>query len=315
MMLLSYFELFFDNSLMDIILTETNGYAFQHPGSSQNLWSPITMEELYIFLAITILQGIIRKPEIRMYWSKVEIFQSPIFPKLLSFRRYSEIKRYLHFSNNETYDAEIHPHPKLNKIWPVFDHINKKCSSLYTPERDIRIDESLLLYKGRMKWKQYIPLKRARFGIKMYLLCESKTGYLYSSIIYTGKGTNLSDAYREMPVSTQVVLSLIEPLLDKGYCLTTDNFYTSPQLADFLVKRQTDTYGTLKSTRKEVPSEIRNKKLKKGDVIAFQRGKVMAMKWKDKKDVCLLSTIHNTHQENTSKTANEWYSNKETQKL
>lgn len=76
---LSYFELFFDNSLMDIILTETNRYAFQHPGSSQNLWSPITMEELYIFLAITILQGIIRKPEIRMYWSKVEIFQSPIF--------------------------------------------------------------------------------------------------------------------------------------------------------------------------------------------------------------------------------------------
>lgn len=139
----------------------------------------------------------------------------------------------------------------------------------------------------------------------MYLLCESKTGYLYSSIIYTGKGTNLSDAYREMPVSTQVVLSLIEPLLDKGYCLMTDNFYTSPQLADFLVKRQTDTYGTLKSTRKEVPSEIRNKKLKKGDVIAFQRGKVMAMKWKDKKDVCLLSTIHNTHQENTSKTAND----------
>ncbi|KAJ4435326.1 hypothetical protein ANN_17936 [Periplaneta americana] len=33
--------------------------------------------------------------------------------------------------------------------------------------------------------------------------------------------------------------------------------------------------------------------LKKGEVVAFQRGKPMTMKWKDKRDVCLLSTVHN----------------------
>ena len=29
--------------------------------------------------------------------------------------------------------------------------------------------------------------KRARFGIKMFNLCESETGYVYNSIIYCGK--------------------------------------------------------------------------------------------------------------------------------
>jgi len=53
----------------------------------------------------------------------------------------------LYFSNNEKYDPHTHSNPKLNKIWPVYETINKKFSTLYIPKRDISIDESLLLYK------------------------------------------------------------------------------------------------------------------------------------------------------------------------
>ena len=108
------------------------------------------------------------------------------------------------------------------------------------------MDESLLLYKGRLGWVQYIPLKRARFGIKFYMLCETKTGYLYSFIIYTGKGTIISQKYKDMPMTSEVVLSLADSLLDMGYCITADNYYTSPQLADFLISKKTDLYGMIK---------------------------------------------------------------------
>lgn len=298
---LSYFQLFFDNSLINLIVTETNRFAQQKLGSSSTTWSPVTVEEMNIFLAIHILQGIIKKPEERMYWTSSEVFETPIFTKLMSYRRNYEIKKYLHFADNESYNPETHPQPKLNKIWPVYENINHKCSSLYIPERDITIDESLILYKGRLAWKQYIPLKRARFGIKLYCLCESKSGYLFSHIIYTGKGTLISDKYKDFPMSSQVVLSLMDPLMGMGYCLTTDNFYTSPQLADFLITQKTDLYGTMRPNRKEVPMEIQKKKLKKGETVAYQRGKVMLLKWKDKKDVCLLSTIHNSEMETTRK--------------
>ncbi|KAG8225466.1 hypothetical protein J437_LFUL004467 [Ladona fulva] len=134
---------------------------------------------------------------------------------------------------------------------------------VYTPERDITINESLMLYKGQLGWVQYIPLKRARFGIKTILLVESKSGYIWSSMNYTGKGMIPDANHKEFPVSSQVVLSLIQPLLDKGFCLTTDNYYTSPQLADILILQSTDMYGTVKITRKEMPPELKKDKLKK----------------------------------------------------
>ncbi|KAG1683249.1 Cap-specific mRNA (nucleoside-2'-O-)-methyltransferase 1 [Nymphon striatum] len=92
--------------------------------------------------------------------------------------------------------------------------------------------------------------------------------------------------------SSQIVMSLMKSLLGKGHCLTTENLYTSPQLADLLLKHRTDIYGTVKQTRKEMPLELKKKKLKEVKNISFQRGKVIVMKWKDKRDVTLLSTVY-----------------------
>ncbi|GFX56650.1 piggyBac transposable element-derived protein 4 [Trichonephila clavipes] len=88
-------------------------------------------------------------------------------------------------------------------------------------------------------------------------------------------------------------MTLMEPLLNKRHCLTTDNCYSSPELADILIQSLTDMYGTLKPRRKDVPKELLSKKIDKGQMIAYQRGKVCVMKWMDKKAVCLISTIHN----------------------
>ncbi|CAH2247968.1 Hypothetical predicted protein [Pelobates cultripes] len=37
-----------------------------------------------------------------------------------------------------------------------------------------------------------------------------------------------------------------------------------------------------------------NKKLNTGEVVAWQKGKMMAPRWRDKRDVCLMSIVHNT---------------------
>lgn len=92
-------------------------------------------------------------------------------------------------------------------------------------------------------------MKRARFGIKSFLLCESKSGYIWSSLIYTGKGTIIDSEFPNLPVSSQVVMSLMKPLLNKGYCLTIDNFYSSIELTDILTSYHTDNYGTMRSER------------------------------------------------------------------
>ncbi|GFW84943.1 piggyBac transposable element-derived protein 4 [Trichonephila clavipes] len=158
----------------------------------------------------------------------------------MSYRRFNLIYRFLNFSDNDTFVTETNECPKLSKIWPVLKYLTIRFKEVVTPYRDVTIDESLMLFKERLGWKQYMPLKQSRFGIKSYMLCESKSGYVWSLIIYTGKGTLFDEKYKHMCMSSQVVMTLMEPLLNKGHCLTTDNFYSYPELADILIQSLTD---------------------------------------------------------------------------
>ena len=239
------------------------------------------------------LGGIVKMPDQEMNWSTDELLERPFFRKVMTLKRYNKIKQYLHFVDNETYDEDTHPNPKLHKIYDVYTTLIANFQKYYTPNQDISIDESLMLFKGRLGWVQYIPMKRRRFGVKYFLLCEAKTGYVWNSIIYVGKGTQFDPDYNGLLVSSYIVMSLMKPLLGKGYCVTMDNYYNSPQLADMLIRNKTDMYGTLRMGRKEVPEQMKNARMKKGKVVAFRRGKAMVLRWKDKKDVAMISNIHN----------------------
>jgi hypothetical protein len=65
-------------------------------------------------------------------------------------------------------------------------------------------------------------------------------------------------------------------MLGSGFCLTADSFYTSSQPADTLISNAINMYCAVKVTRKYMPPAVKTKELKKGEVVAFQRGKVMA---------------------------------------
>ena len=297
---LAYLRLFLDDNIIDTIVTETNRYAEQtmtRTGhrllSRTRHWEPVTKVDIWLFFGILVLQSLVHKPRQDWYWSRKRLLSTPIFQDIMSEYKFSLIMKFLHFTNNDDFDASTHPAPKLKKIWNVYQALLHNFQKAYTPRRDVSVDESLMAYKGRLGWIQYIASKRARFGVKFYALCESQTGYIWNSVIYTGKGTKFNDKYGDYGMSTSSVLSLIDGLLGKGYCVTMDNFYTSPELFDILIQNKTDAYGTVRSNRRNLPPELPKQKLNKGEVVAWQKGKMMALKWKDKKDVCLMSTVHN----------------------
>ncbi|XP_054720540.1 piggyBac transposable element-derived protein 4-like [Uloborus diversus] len=291
---LEFFRRFFDDEILKFIVDETNSFADEYfltndvtPHSRSLQWRETTIEELLVFFALIILQGIIKKPQKKMYWTKTEVLETPFFGKIMTEKRFSLLMKFLHFEDKNTENEE---QVKLKKIWPVVQMLTTRFCSSYSLERDICIDESLLLFKGRLAWKQ--PTKRARFGVTYFVICESASGYASNLIICTGKDTEFNLKFAEYNVATRCVLSLIEEHLNKGHCLITDNFYTSPELAEILIKHKTDTYGTMKTNRKDLPKEIRDKNSKEENITAFHRGKIMVMKWQDKKPVTMLSTVH-----------------------
>ncbi|XP_056397707.1 piggyBac transposable element-derived protein 4-like [Hyla sarda] len=288
------------DDVIEKIVTETNRYNEQqsatlHSKFSRNRkWEPVAKEDIWKFLGLILLQGVVGKPLQKWYWTTNKLLATPFFGTIMSEYRFSLIMKNLHFTNNEEFDEATHPAPKLKKIWEVYQMLLKNFQQAYVPNRDISTGESMMAYKGRLSWIQYIASKRARFGIKSYMLCESATGYIWNSVIYTGKGTQFNPRYSGYGMASSSVLTLLEPLLNQGYCVTTDNFYTSPELYEFLLKHKTDGYGTVRANRRDLPSMFAKKKLKTGEMVAWQKGKMIAMRWRDKKDVCLMSTVHNT---------------------
>jgi hypothetical protein len=109
-------------------------------------------------------------------------------------------------------------------------------------------------------------------------LCEAKSGYVWNFIIYVGWDTTFDDSLRNEPYGLKVVLELMAPLLNQGYRVTMDNWFSSPDLYSKLCSRQTGTMGTLRHNRKGVPDELKKAKLKKGENVAVYKDKLMVLK-------------------------------------
>ena len=151
------------------------------------------------------------------------MIHTPIFGKIISRDRLKLILKYLHFSSLERNNDPLYKNRTILNLFVA------KFKSNCTSERNISIDESPLLWKGRLRWKRFIPLKRARFGIESFVLAETQTGYVWNIGIYSGKEKTYQLSVQNVENITKpskIVLSLAKELLNKGYCIGMDNYCT-----------------------------------------------------------------------------------------
>ena len=95
------------------------------------------------------------------------------------------------------------------------DHFNN-VMKIYAPDKSLCIDESMMLWRGRLIFTQYIKNKKHKYGIKLYKLCESN-GLINKIKIHCGKEKS---AQSEMGHASDVVLHLTEDFQTKDmYCL------------------------------------------------------------------------------------------------
>ncbi|XP_071050798.1 piggyBac transposable element-derived protein 4-like [Onthophagus taurus] len=252
-----------------------------------------TDNEVYVFLAITMLFTHMNKNEWKDYWSTDLLIGTPIFGKIMSQDRFSLLLRMLHFSDNN----ELHVGDKLQKIRPIIELLRSRFKASMKPFKDLCIDESIVPWKGRLSFKQYIPSKRHRFGIKLFVLCDVETGFILDFIVYTGSSTEINNI-AGLGISGSITTTLLEPHLDKGHTIYYDNWYSSPHLSSYLLMRNTGSCGTIKYNRKGMPKNFPNK-MKKGEIEMRNTKKMMVIKWHDKRDI--LTTVHKNEIKDTGK--------------
>lgn len=72
---------------------------------------------------------------------------------------------------------------RLWKIWGILEILNRTFSKCYNPSENLATDEIIVLFKGRVICRQYIPKKHKCCSIKVYKFCDS-TVYTYAMKVY-----------------------------------------------------------------------------------------------------------------------------------
>ena len=255
-----FFDLFFTDQVWELLVTQTNLYANQKRGAAEkSVWYPVSVAEMKGWVAVYLCMGIINKPNILSYWSTEPILSTPFFGATMSRTRFLQILRYLHFVYNSQAPEPHSPNiNELYKIQPLLDLIIPRFRAVYKPERQLAVDETLIKFKGKIHFRQFIPIKPGRFGIKAFTLAESTSGYVLGSKVYTGKEANVV----QKDLGKRAVMLLMEPFLDKGYYVFMDNYYTSVGLFEELEGRKTLACGTVRSNRLGLPEDICDLKAK-----------------------------------------------------
>ena len=192
--------------------------------------------------------------EIRDYWCTDKVLHYAPIADRISRDRFEEITRYLHFVDNDTLPARGEPNfSRLQKVDPIINHLKDRFKSTYYPNCQLSVDEAMIPFKGRSSMKQYLPLKPVKRGFKVWAMADSLNGYLYDFNVYTG-----ATAERETALGEKVVLTLSESVKGKHHQLFFDNYFTSISLLEKLLAQGTYGCGTIRSNRKNFPSEITN---------------------------------------------------------
>lgn len=288
---LAFFRLLLTDDFLMKIVEETNLNAveiFCTQGVSEQSrisnWKDMTIDELLTFLGIYLHTGNIKINRLQDYWKKDPLFRVQAIADSMSRNRFLLILRALHFSRNPG-PQEERPADRLYKIRPIIEFFNERMCQVYYPGRELSLDESMVLWRGRLLFRQYIKNKKHKYGIKLYVL-TTPTGMVQKFAVYTGMLDDMGGANH----TEKVVLHLLNEKLDVGHHIYMDNYYNSYALAKILLDRKTHCTGTLRSRRKNNPKEVQSAKLKKGETVARYANGIMIGKWRDKREVLYIST-------------------------
>lgn len=127
-----------------------------------------TLSEMYCFFAIKSLTSRVKELHYSEYWTKVKFLRTDIVGRIMNRDRYP------------FFDLLVEAREFCSKFRFSFENY-------FSPFSNLCINKGLSLHKARLSFKQYIPSKRNnRFGIKSFIPCDCKSGYVLRFLVYTG---------------------------------------------------------------------------------------------------------------------------------
>lgn len=257
-------KLLFDENIMDTILINTNKKIQDIRSqlgekTNKSNYKDTTTEELHALLGLLLLSSVLKSNDetLESVFSK-DLCSRPIFSATMSIKRYKVLLGCLRFDDMDT-RAQRKARDKGAPISEIFSKFIQNCQDVYCVSSEVTIDEMLIPFRGRCSFKMYMPKKPRKYGLKIMCLADAKTSYLLNAYMYTGKGSDsltLTEEEKQLSVPTQSVIRLCQPIIRSNRNITADNWFTSMELVEELLKRNLTYVGTVKRNKREIPLEF-----------------------------------------------------------
>jgi len=177
------FQLFLTPRIVSIILGMTNKEGKTAVGET---WKPVDEAELNAYFGLLFLAGVYRSAgeATEELWDGCNGCQ--IFRAVMSRQRFHEISRVLRFDNKDTRSVRRST-DRLAPIREMFDMWVETLSKSFVPYENVTVDEQLVPFRGRCSFRQYMKSKLAKYGLKLWVLCDASTSYALNLQVYTGR--------------------------------------------------------------------------------------------------------------------------------
>ncbi|XP_069701433.1 piggyBac transposable element-derived protein 4-like [Periplaneta americana] len=288
-------KLFVSDIILDMIVENTNIYI-------ENLKEKITRErdrrptdviEMKAFLGLLYLAGIFHggHQNIRDFWTTDDLGVN-IFRMAMSEKRFRFLVRCIRFDNKISRN-ERRKTDKLAAVREIFTIFVNNCKTHYSLGQSVTVDEQLLAFRGRCGFRQYIPSKPSKYGIKIFCLSDAKMFYTSNMEIYCGEQPD--GPYQQENSADAVVLRLTEPIHGTGRNITADNWFTSLKLVKELEERKLSFVGTVRKNKMELPLNFTSPKGRQqyDSIFGFTENETLVSYVPKKgKTIVLLSSLH-----------------------
>ncbi|GFY42352.1 DDE_Tnp_1_7 domain-containing protein [Trichonephila inaurata madagascariensis] len=297
-------DLFFTPEMIDEIVKHTNVKLTEMRRKIQFDDSPAYKntenDELNALLGLILLCCIFKSLNESLHsLFYTSIIGRPIFRAIMTEKRCSVLLRALRFDDSQTRKTreEI---DKAACISNIFNLFIENCKRNYSLGAYATIDETLVPFRGRVKFRVCMPNKPSKYGIKVMCLTDAHNAYLYNAYVYTGKGSDgltLSAQERNLTIPSQSVIRLTKCIYGTNRNITCGNWFTSIELATELKKHKLTLVGTVKKNKPQIPPEFLPSKNREigSTLYGFTKDNTL-ISYVPKKDkaVILLSTMHHS---------------------
>lgn len=207
----------------------------------------------------------------------------------MTLKMFHKISRVIRFNDKDT-RKDWRARDKFAPIREVWNKWVSLLTLMYDLGSDVTVDELLVPCRGCCPFKQYIPSKPGKYGIKIWSACDARSSYAWNMQVYTGKPVG---AKSEKNQGMGVVLDITEGL--RGKTITCDNFFISYALDLQLLKKKLYRLGTVWTNKSEFPPALVSKtgRARFSSKFAFtETHALVSYHAKNKKNVLLMSTLH-----------------------